>query len=203
VVVIDDPVSSLDSQVLFVVSALVRKLVARAEKSDDHALRQVFVLTHNAYFHREVTFDKHRGTGCKNTESFWVVRRASGKSTIEARGSNPVSTGYELLWDEVRSPSGSSTGVANAMRRILEYYFQILGGEKLQDIDQLFDGQEQLVCKALLSWSNQGSHLPADDMFVAAETYESEKYQEVFRKVFEKTQHDAHYRMMMKIGVDS
>src|SRR5690606_32954419 len=132
VVVIDDPVSSLDSQVLFVVSALVRRLVTRAENPDDHGLRQLFVLTHNAYFHREVTFDKSRGDGSKKTERFWVVRRAGGKSVVEPREGNPVSTGYELLWDEVRHPSNTTTGVANAMRRILEYYFQILGGEKLK-----------------------------------------------------------------------
>ena len=200
VLVIDDPVSSLDSQVLFVVSSLIRQLVARATDPDDHGLAQVFVLTHNAYFHREVTFSQSRGDGCMKAESFWVVRRVASESSVERRWSNPVSTGYELLWEEVRSGSGSTVGIANAMRRILEYYFQILGGDKLQDLDQRFEGTDKLVCRALLSWSNQGSHVPSDDLFVAAEAYEAERYRVVFEQIFTKTSHEAHYKMMMKVA---
>lgn len=66
IIVIDDPVSSLDSQSLFVVSTLIHQLLLRKgdnPKSDRKLFKninisQVFVLTHNLYFYKEVSFEK-------------------------------------------------------------------------------------------------------------------------------------------------
>lgn len=59
IVIIDDPVSSLDSDVLFIVSSLIKELFAEVRKGDSH-LKQVVVLTHNVHFHKEVTYDQRR-----------------------------------------------------------------------------------------------------------------------------------------------
>ena len=63
IVVIDDPVSSMDSSTLFVIGALVRDMIAicnpdytTKEHSKDH-IKQIFILTHNAFFHQEVTYN--------------------------------------------------------------------------------------------------------------------------------------------------
>jgi len=52
-------IKHLDSDVLFIVSALIRKVVGdvRAGKG---SVWQVFVLTHNIYFHKEVSYDRKR-----------------------------------------------------------------------------------------------------------------------------------------------
>src|SRR5690606_4365812 len=57
IVVIDDPVSSLDSQVLFLVTTLIRDLAKKKGRTGsarndffNESIRQVFVLTHNTYF---------------------------------------------------------------------------------------------------------------------------------------------------------
>ena len=55
VIVIDDPVSSLDSSVLFIVTTLMRQMLTDCLERNN-GIRQVFVLTHNIYFFREVTF---------------------------------------------------------------------------------------------------------------------------------------------------
>lgn len=55
VVVFDDPVSSLDSDILFIVGSLIKGLFDEVRAGSGH-IKQVFVLTHNVYFHREVTF---------------------------------------------------------------------------------------------------------------------------------------------------
>lgn len=55
VVVFDDPVSSLDSEVLFIVSSLIRSLFDDA-RGGRGAVKQVFVMTHNVYFHKEVSY---------------------------------------------------------------------------------------------------------------------------------------------------
>jgi wobble nucleotide-excising tRNase len=58
VVVFDDPVSSLDSDILFIVCSLIKKVVFEM-RSGSSAVKQVFVLTHNIYFHKEVTLEKN------------------------------------------------------------------------------------------------------------------------------------------------
>ncbi len=55
VIVVDDPICSLDSSILYVVSSLVRELTDYAKKGTNN-IDQVFILTHNVYFHKEVSF---------------------------------------------------------------------------------------------------------------------------------------------------
>jgi wobble nucleotide-excising tRNase len=59
VVVFDDPVSSLDSDVLFIVSSLIKQTIEEARKQNG-SVKQVFVFTHNVYFFKEVVFDSAR-----------------------------------------------------------------------------------------------------------------------------------------------
>ena len=70
IVVIDDPVSSMDSGALFIVSALVREMIEvcynntdyRSNKVDGDYIKQVFILTHNVYFHKKLLITKQRDT---------------------------------------------------------------------------------------------------------------------------------------------
>ncbi|NOR58069.1 MAG: AAA family ATPase, partial [Sulfurimonas sp.] len=48
ILVIDDPISSLDSNVLFVVSTLIKDIIEKI-KSDEGNIKQLVVLTHNVY----------------------------------------------------------------------------------------------------------------------------------------------------------
>lgn len=57
VVVIDDPISSLDSTTLFAVSLLCRDMIDLC-KAPESRMCQFILLTHNAYFFQEVTFKK-------------------------------------------------------------------------------------------------------------------------------------------------
>ncbi|PKN63622.1 MAG: AAA family ATPase [Deltaproteobacteria bacterium HGW-Deltaproteobacteria-15] len=196
VVVIDDPVSSLDSDILFIVSSLIKDLFDEVRAKRTH-VKQVFILTHNIYFHREVTFNRRRTCGAMNEETFWVVRKSGPISKIEKHNSNPVSTSYELLWAEVRNPDRSNLAIQNTLRRILENYFKILGGVDSDEICEMFEGKEKLVCKALFSWVNEGSHYALDDIYMAIDDNVVETYLQVFKKIFEKSGHSAHYVMMM------
>ena len=61
IVVIDDPISSLDSNILFIVSNLVKSLIEEClENYRKATIRQIFISTHNIYFHKEVTFKGQR-----------------------------------------------------------------------------------------------------------------------------------------------
>lgn len=198
IVVFDDPVSSLDSDILFVVSNLIRDVCENVRQGRGH-VKQVFVFTHNIYFHKEVTFNTRRASGRLNEESFWIVRKLGPLSKVERHEDNPIKTSYELLWMDVRKHEVANTRIENTLRRILEYYFTILGSfAHIDDIYAKFDGQEKLICRSLFSWINAGSHHALDDVYVTPSDTMVQNYLRVFRAIFEKTGHLRHYEMMME-----
>ena len=196
VVVFDDPVSSLDSEILFVVSSLIKGIFEEVRAGTGH-IKQVFVLTHNVYFHKEVTFNPKRHKKALNEETFWIVRKPTNVTKVEKYPSNPIKTSYELLWSEVRSSGRSSLTIQNTLRRILENYFKILGGVDPDGITSKFEGKEKLICNSLFSWVNDGSHFAHDDLYVTTDSSTIASYLNVFRDIFDKTGQLAHYEMMM------
>jgi wobble nucleotide-excising tRNase len=198
VAVVDDPVSSLDSDVLFIVSSLIHRLMdeVRAKTS---AVRQLFILTHNIHFHREVTFNGARPKdGVLREESFWVVRKPAGLSQLESCAQNPVSSSYEMLWADIRRPDQPLGAVQNTIRRILESYFKILGGVDPKSLDRHFVGSDKVVCRSLFSWIDAGSHGFDDNLHFAVDAASVENHLRVFKAIFELSNHGAHYRMMMR-----
>lgn len=196
IVVFDDPVSSLDSDILFIVSSLIKGLFDEVRSGTGH-IKQIFVLTHNVYFHKEVTYNPKRKDVAMNEESFWIVRKPGLASKVEKYPTNPIKTSYELLWAEVRKPERSNLAIQNTLRRILENYFKILGGIDFDQLCALFYGKEKIICKSLCSWVNDGSHYAHDDLYVAIDDSMVDTYLTVFRAVFDKSGHSSHYKMMM------
>lgn len=196
IVVFDDPVSSLDSDILFIVSSLIQEVCQEA-RTNVGRVKQVFVFTHNVYFHREVTFWQGSNGDARAHESFWVVRKRAAGSAIEDHRKNPIKTSYELLWCEVRNPDPQNPSLENTLRRILEYYFKVIGCTPLDQLCERFDGQDKLICKSLISWTNAGSHNILDPFYVTPSDVLTESYLRVFRKIFEKSGQRGHYRMMM------
>lgn len=198
IIVIDDPISSLDSNILFIVSHLVKDIVNDCN-NNKHGLKQVFVLTHNIYFHKEVTFRGNR-ENLKQHEKFWLVKKINEVSSIESYTENPIRTTYKMLWRELDNLQGvNKATIFNTLRRILEYYFNIIGGLDYEKCIHSFDGEEKLVCRALVSWINDGSHFINDDMMMYVEPESIEKYLNVFKLIFDNMGHLNHYNMMMKI----
>lgn len=204
VLVIDDPISSLDSNVLFVVSQLVRQVVeeVRGGKGD---IKQVIVMTHNVYFHKEATFINTRANTDKDTHHYVLFKRG-GVSAVEACGrENPIKGSYEMLWKELRQwkdhvADMDNVKLQNVLRRIIEYYFIIFGGHKR---NTLFPGnfskdpEEMAIVTSFARWFDQGSHDIFDDLFVENPRSMNEKYMTVFRQLFVRLGHEAHYKMMM------
>jgi len=195
VVVLDDPVSSLDSDILFVVSSLVREMaeMARAGKGP---IKQVLVLTHNVYFHKEVTFAK--GAGGLLKSAFWVCRKRGDVSNLVAyQNNNPVKSSYQLLWQDVRKPQDHSLTLPNTMRRIFDSYFKLLGGLDIDKACGTLVGDEKIAAHSLLSWANDGSHAVHEDLYMVPNEDQDVMYLKVFRRIFTNLQQGDHYRMMM------
>ncbi len=202
VLIIDDPISSLDSNVLFIVSTLIKEIIESIKKNVGN-IRQIILLTHNVYFHREVSFIDGR-TKENNETHFWILRKDKTISKIQPyEKKNPIQSSYRLLWQEIKDKDKHSTTnmtIQNTMRRIIENYFKILGKYGDDALIQKFETQEeQCICKSLISWINDGSHNFADDLFIEVQDNAMENYLKVFKGIFEKTNNLGHYNMMMEI----
>ncbi|GHS04830.1 ATP-binding protein [Helicobacter pylori] len=206
VLVIDDPISSLDSNILFIVSVLVKELMKEAMKEKTN-IKQVIILTHNTYFYKEITLEYDLKRYHQGKYSFWIIRKDNNVSKIEKFEKNPVKNSYELLWQEVRLAKEkqakenniSWVSLQNVMRRIIEYYFRILGGIKYNDLRCFENIEEKRVCNSFISWLNDGSHGISDDLLVQSQDTSIETYLKVFENIFKVTGHEAHYKMMMGI----
>lgn len=206
VLVIDDPISSLDSNILFIVSVLVKELMKETMEEKTN-IKQVIMLTHNTYFYKEITsrYDLRRYQG---KYSFWIIKKDNNVSKIENFfEKNPIKNSYELLWQEVirakekqaKENNISWVSLQNVMRRIIEYYFRILGGFEHNDLSKCFKNiEEKQVFSSFISWFNDGSHGISDDLFVQSQDTSIETYLKVFENIFKITGHEAHYKMMME-----
>lgn len=198
--VIDDPISSLDSDVLYAVSTIVRRLV-RDIASGKGRVRQLLLMTHNAHFHKDVTYRPHGGEKLGSWQ-YGIVRKRSGHaSEVELHDDNPIQTAYGALWDEIKRvderPSESAVGLQNTMRRILETYFKVLGGVDDSAIIAKFDGDEQIICRSLFAWVNAGSHSIFDDLDYSPTSNSVKAQLRVFRRIFQERDQIGHYKMMM------
>ena len=198
IVVFDDPVSSLDSNILFVVGSLIRVLMEGVVSGRSH-LKQIFVMTHNIYFHKEVSFNINRKGGLlKNDETFWLVRKPQGVSVLEGCQENPIKTSYELLWRELSRKDLSKLTVQNTIRRILENYFKFFGGIDPKHICNKLPEGDRAIGNSLFSWINDGSHYIVDDLYVSLDDVAIDVYLRVFKDIFFYAGQESHYEMMMQ-----
>jgi wobble nucleotide-excising tRNase len=209
IVVIDDPVSSLDSQVLFVVTTLIHTLIkySNSDKNqfENPNISQVFILSHNLYFYKEVSF-KQRPI-CKKKAHF-SVSKYDGKSKIEHKGNETfVHNDYMLLWKSIKELKDSNDKVfnitiGNSMRRIIESYVNFIGlGKSHWDSIKNLDVTDPIypICSALISEINDVSHksLPFDDLYYQRIVNEEPaKLFSAFEMIF-KNIGEEHYKMMM------
>lgn len=196
VVVFDDPVSSLDSDVLFIISTLIRRIAQEACEGTGN-VKQVFILTHNIYFHKEVSFEQFKDKKNIKKKTFWITKKKGDVSEIKKSEKNPISTSYQLLWDEIRSSENSKNTIQNTLRRILETYFKIFGNIRNDTLLDKLDKSDRIIGGALLSWANAGSHSFNDDLYMSADGNDIDRYLWVFKKIFEVSGHIGHYEMMM------
>ncbi|WP_417794471.1 AAA family ATPase [Terasakiella pusilla] len=200
VAVFDDPVSSLDSEVLFIVSTLIKSVIASIV--DDGPVRQVILLTHNMYFFKEVSFKSSKQIRAEDGTpklgyTYWTVSKRDEITQIERHNSNPIKSAYQMLWDEVKQQDCSRHTIRNTLRRILEYYFTTIGSQSLDDLPSHFTGAEQSICRSLISWVHEGSHFTDDDYTVVPSLETVDRQKAVFKRIFEETRHIEHYNMMM------
>lgn len=230
IVVIDDPVSSMDSGSLFIVSTLVRQMIEicrndadnRNKTAEGNFIKQIFILTHNAYFHREVSYSY---VTKYDYVSFYLIRKIGTKSTIrmcddvnpkvptERMNINPVKNSYAALWDEYKELK-SAVPLMNVIRRILEYYFlQLCGyeGSKLRQVilvqgkaEGRFkdaagnDDEEKFqLASAMLAYINASTIGMSDGKDFVEDCLNADECRNIFEMIFDAMEQKQHYDMMM------
>lgn len=197
ILVIDDPVSSMDSNVLFIIATLVKNMIKKCKDNKDD-INQIFILTHNVYFHKEITFWSRKEALPIEETRYYVLKKMENKTTVKEYEDNPIKTSYELLWKEIKDDNiGSANLLMNIMRRILEHYFMVIGNINYEKCIDEIEGSDKIICKSLVSLINEGSHSIFDDFIFAPDDSDIENYKRVFKLVFEKLGHIDHYNMMM------
>lgn len=198
IVVFDDPISSLDGDALFIVSHLIRNIIEdiRTQKS---TIKQIIVLTHNVSFHTEVSYTTENGMEKFNDETFWILRKENDFSSIMHYDHNPIKNSYELLWREVKENPDSIT-LDITLRRIIETYFNTLGGISPDELVSKLDQKDRRIASSILSWPIAGTGNDIDGLSVA---FDREHYLRVFKDIFEKTNRMEHYNKMMGEHVSS
>ena len=160
---------------------------------------QVFVLTHNVYFYKQITERQQYAD-----THYWQLSKQNSVSKAKAYGEdNPIRSEYELLWREVRKVKDGETvvGLPNLMRRIIESYFVVMGGYNKRTLvsEHFSDNPDELaIVNSLAKGSDEGSHGAMDEVFAGDRKTINDKYLHVFEMLFKKLGHEAHYNMMMR-----
>jgi wobble nucleotide-excising tRNase len=119
---------------------------------------------------------------------------------------NPIKGSYDLVWKELRDHQKDlgkmdSISLQNTIRRIIDTYFVTFGGKARKNlIPENFseDSDELTIARSFDRWFNEGSHDIMDDFYVEHPRELNEKYIELFKRLFERAGHGAHYEMMMR-----
>ncbi|MCP1226223.1 AAA family ATPase, partial [Sebaldella sp. S0638] len=198
IIVIDDPVSSLDNHVLFIVSNLVKKIRDDC-RENKNGIIQLFIFTHNTYFHKEINFLGSRDHYGKDEVFFGILNKKDNQTILTSYKTNPINSSYQLMWKELNSANVSHTTCYNTMRRILEYYFNIIGANNYEKLINKFEGNDKYVCRTLISIINDNSHDITDDFHCDINIDNIENHKKIFKLIFEKLGHSQHYDMMSQI----
>ncbi|GAA2911879.1 AAA family ATPase [Enterococcus pseudoavium] len=233
IVVIDDPVSSMDSGALFIVSALTREMIeicrnnaASNPTSENDYIKQIFVLTHNSYFHNDVTANMVKYW---DYVAFFKIVKANNHSevipciedvlafdgtTLLRKNIDPVQNGYHALWTELKEVN-SPIAVTHIIHQILNHYFiqicsynggtvrdKILSENISEFIETDENGNESYkpdyyIVQGLLSYLVATQKDIIDGSQFIDNAGDPNACKLAFKKIFDIMGQDQHYAMMM------
>lgn len=152
IVVIDDPMSSMDSSTLYIVGFLVREMIEVCHNNTDYKgdtelgdnIKQIFILTHNVYFHSEITYKQEKNF--RSTSFFKILKTNNTSSAApfvwpdskrpsEDENYNPIQNFYKALWAELKETK-TAIPALNVIRQILEYFFMQMCGYDRKELRQ-------------------------------------------------------------------
>ncbi len=196
IVVIDDPISSLSHNYVYDIAALIH------HKVFNENFKQVFLLTHNLFFFHELLILKNGASSNKCPAGYKLYRVAKSQfSQVYDLKRDELQNDYQMYWQVVKDSTSNPSYarmLPNAMRNILEHYFNFVHKkESLKNtLEQL--GQTEADFKPLFRYINRESHSNSINL-IDFEGIDVEKYIEKFKQIFVDTGFEEHYNSMMNI----
>lgn len=233
IVVINDPVSSMDSSALYIVGSLVREMIDVCYNNTDYKgnlelgdyIKQIFILTHNVYFHSEVTYKQtknYRSTSfykilkVDNVSSVELCTRVNQAKPSEDENYNPVQNSYKALWTELKE-ARTAIPALSVIRQILEYYFmQMCGYDRKLLRNRVLEGKHKSLfvkpavaggkpdytkyhmADAMLAYISTPTSFGSELHYVE-DSEDAQQYKNVFELIFEAMEQKEHYTMMMEL----
>ena len=219
IAVIDDPISSLDNNILTFIAREIKDLIFRVGY-DDSKLRQLIILTHNINFHKSLAKGPVYGSNTRGPQkAYYILEKSLGtECTIVRKSANSgeVESEYNEMWNLLKRAYSKLNSdnteeenrdykytIQNTMRRIYETFFSNTCGMRDHEIANLFEHKSNLYksadCRNLIEWLNEGSHsvslssyndLPSDEVI--------KEYLAIFEEMFRVTGNIGQYKKLMR-----
>lgn len=161
-------------------------------KSDQFA--KIIVLTHSLYFFYELTDIKKERRD--NTQKLLrLVKNSSGSKIVEMKYEE-IQNDYQSYWAVITDEQQAPALIANCMRNIVEYFFNFV---KKEDLNNLFQ-QPKLAdpkFQAFYRFMNRESHSLGQNIFDYKE-FDYTRFHEAFKLLFEVSGFTEHYKAMTK-----
>ncbi|EOT6075969.1 AAA family ATPase [Escherichia coli] len=201
-IVIDDPISSLSHDYIYEISSLIHYRIIEGIAPD----AKILILTHNLFFFQEIlklappkikTFDKQ----------YNLLRVVKNEySDVIAMSKGDIKNEYESYWmvlKNVKEGIVNPVVLPNVMRNILEYYFSF--SCKLESLktalEKLAESESDITYKSFCRYMHRGSHSDSSNINNLGRGT-TEKYFEIFKNVFDKTDDLPHYNRMFGVEID-
>ena len=190
VAVIDDPISSLSHIFVFNIGQLLKNDFFNSKVFD-----QVFVLTHSLYFFYELA-DANRHRRKENQQLFRLLKNNMGSQILKMKYEE-VQNDYHSYWSIVADSAQPPALVANCMRNIVEYFFNFV---QKQDLNNVFQKAElkEIRFQAFCRYINRESHSLGQNIFDHKE-FDYDSFRDGLRLLFEVTGYSEHYKKMMSV----
>ena len=211
--IIDDPITSTDAETFFLITNIIRRLLAQiTADNSNHHVKQVIITSHNTRFLKEVAFGFQGEDGEEASAGFYIISKGEDGSSIDGPDTTSYITNeYNDLWAEVRrcnyavryanehsTPVPRFPLLGNVMRRIIESYFLDIGEKG--SITSMGAGGNKKVA-TLLAFCNSTSHSAIGSDMYEIVSWRPSQLLTAFKSVFETIDegaHLGHYRMMMR-----
>lgn len=189
IIVIDDPISSLSHIYIFNIGRLIHNEFLRNDKYE-----QIFILTHSLYFFYEMT-DTNRERRKENQKLFRIRKNSTGSEILEMKYEE-IQNDYHSYWFIIKDNQQSPALIANCMRNIIEYFFNFVEKQDLNNVFQKAAMQENRF-QAFCRYINRESHSLGQNIFDIKE-FNYDDFKDAFALVFKENGYGEHYKKMMK-----
>lgn len=189
IIVIDDPISSLSHIYIFNVGRLIHNEFLRSDKYE-----QVYLLTHSLYFFYEMT-DTKKERRNENQKLFRISKNSTGSEIVEMYYEE-IQNDYHSYWFVIKDSQQPPALIANCMRNIIEYFFNFVEKNDLNNVFQKPAMQENRF-QSFCRYINRESHSLGQNIFDIKEFNYSD-FKDAFALVFKENGYEEHYKKMIR-----